>query len=133
MSEENVELTRRANDAFNRRDIDAILALADPGIEYFPRVLALEGGGPYRGHEGFRRWWEGWLAIAPDFIGEVEDVRDLGDVAVAQVRLRGYGIGSGAEMEQTLWQFAEWHQKKCIRFHTFTSEAEALEAAGLSE
>ncbi len=36
-------------------------------------------------------------------------------------------------MEQTIWQLGEWRQKKCVRFRTFAREAEALEAAGLSE
>jgi ketosteroid isomerase-like protein len=34
MSEENVELNQRANDAFNRRDLDALLALSDPDVEF---------------------------------------------------------------------------------------------------
>jgi hypothetical protein len=42
-------------------------------------------------------------------------------------------VGSGATIEQTVWQFSEWRQKKCVRFLHFASEAEALEAAGLSE
>ena len=133
MSEENVELHYEAIDAFNRRDLDALLALADPDIEWFPRIAELEGGGPYRGHDGVRRWWEEWLAVAPDFGGEVEDVGVLGDVTVVRVRLRGHGVGSGASMEQTVWQFAEWRQRKCVRYRTFESEAEALEAAGLRE
>ena len=57
MSEENVELFYEANDAFNRRDLDALLALADPEIEWFPRIAELEGGRPYRGHDGVRHWW----------------------------------------------------------------------------
>ena len=133
MSRENVELAYKANDAFNRRDLDAFLALADPDIEWFPVIVELEGGRPYRGHDGVRRWWEEWLAIAPDFGGEVKEVRNLGDVTVARVRLRGHGVASGASMEQTIWQFAEWRQRKCVRFRAFASEAEALEAAGLSE
>ena len=36
MSQENVELHQRAFDAFNRRDLDAFLALADPNIELTP-------------------------------------------------------------------------------------------------
>ena len=133
MSQENVELVHQANDAFNRRDLDALLALADPDVEYFPRILELEGGGPYRGHDGIRSWWETWLGIAPDFSTEIEDIRDLGDVTVVRVRLRGHGIGSGATMDQTAWQVAEWRQKKCVQWRTFTSEAEALEAVGLRE
>ena len=133
MSQENVELTNEATDAFNRRDLDALLALADPDIEVFPLIARLEGGGPYRGHDGVRRWFESWLAVAPDFSTEVEEVRDLGDVTVARFRVRGHGIGSGATIEQTVWQFAEWRQKKCVRFLHFANEADALEAAGLRE
>ena len=133
MSEENVELVYKANDAFNRRDLDALLALADPEIEYFPRIPELEGGGPYRGHAGIRAWWESMLSIAHDFSTAFEDVRDLGDATVARTHIRGRGIGSGATMDQTLWQCAEWRDKKCVRWRTFVSEAEALEAAGLRE
>ena len=133
MSRENVELAYRVHEALNRRDLDALLALADPDIEYLPRIRELEGGGPYGGHTGIRSWWESMLGIAPDFSTEVEGVRDLGDMTVARAHIRGHGIGSGASMEQTLWQVAEWRQKKCVRWRTFASEAEALEAAGLSE
>jgi ketosteroid isomerase-like protein len=133
MSEENVELVRRAIDAFNRRDLDALLALADPDIEYFPRILELEGGGPFRGHDGVRSWWESWLGTFPDISTEIEEVQDLGNVTVARTRLRGHGIASGAILEQTAWQVAEWRQRKCVRYRTFASEAEALEAAGLEE
>ena len=84
-------------------------------------------------HAGIRSWWESMLGIAPDFSTEVEDVRDLGDITVARAHIRGHGIASGASMEQTLSQVAEWRQKKCARRRTFASEAEALEAAGLRE
>jgi ketosteroid isomerase-like protein len=133
MSQENVELAYRAVDAFNRRDLDAVLALADPDIEYFPRILELEGGGPFRGHDGVRRWWERWLAIFSDISTEIEEVQDLGNVTVARTRLRGHGIASGATLEQTAWQVAEWRQRKCVRYRIFANEAEALKAAGLRE
>jgi hypothetical protein len=56
MSQENVELVYRAADAFNRRDFDAFLALCDPDIEVSSIIAQLEGGGPFRGHEGVRSW-----------------------------------------------------------------------------
>jgi hypothetical protein len=43
MSQENVERVYRAMDAFNRRDLDAFLALADPSVEFTPYVVGLEG------------------------------------------------------------------------------------------
>ena len=133
MSEENVELVHEANDALTRRDLDALLALADPDIEVFPLIARLEGGSPYRGHDGVRRWWENWLHTAPDFSAEVEEVRDLGDVTVTRYRVRGHGIGSGASIEQTVWQVTRWRNGKIVSSSNYGTEDEALEAAGLSE
>ncbi len=43
MSQENVELTYRALDAFNRRDFDAFLALMDDDVEVFSRLSPWRG------------------------------------------------------------------------------------------
>ena len=133
MSEENVELQYRAADAFNRRDLDAILALADPDVEFTSRLVGVEGGGPYRGHDGLCSWWEDLLGVYPDFRGKIEDVRDFGDVTVARLRLRGHGTGSDAPIEQTSWFVIEWRDNKAIWWRVVLSESEALEAAGLRE
>jgi ketosteroid isomerase-like protein len=136
MSQGNAELLYRAYDAFNRRDIDAFLALCDPDGELISRIVALEGGRPYRGHDGVRRWWENLLAVFPDFSSEIDEVRDLGDVTVARVRVRGHGshgMESDVPMEQTQWHVIEWRHKKAIWMRICRSEDEALEAAGLSE
>ena len=34
MSQENAKLHRRANEAFNQRDLDGLLALMDPNVEF---------------------------------------------------------------------------------------------------
>jgi ketosteroid isomerase-like protein len=133
MSEENVELVYRVADAMNRRDLDAFLALADSDLEFHSRLVELEGGEPYRGHDGIRSWWEDVLRVFPDFSTEIEEVRDLGDVTVTRVSLRGHGMESDAPWEQTQWHVTEWRHKKSIRWRIFMSEAEALEAAGLPE
>jgi ketosteroid isomerase-like protein len=133
MSQENVVLFHRAHDAFNRRDIDAFLALTDPDVEFTPLLLKMEGGEAYRGHDGVRSWWQNLFGVYPDFSTEIEEIRDLGDVTVARLRVRGHGVESDAPMEQETWQVGEWRDNKVIRWDTFLSEAEALEAAGLSE
>jgi ketosteroid isomerase-like protein len=78
MSQDNVELHLRAFDAWNRRDLEAWLLLADPEIEIMPLNVEMEGGGAYRGHNGVRRFWDDYLAVFPDFKAEVDEVRDLG-------------------------------------------------------
>jgi ketosteroid isomerase-like protein len=119
MSQENVELVRQAQDAFNRRDLDALLALHDPDVEVAPSILKVEGGDSYRGHDGLRTWWENLHGVFPDFSAEIEDVRDLGDVIIARVRLRGQGLGSEAAMEQTAWNVVEVRNKKAIWWGVF--------------
>ena len=133
MSEENVERICRAFDAFNRRDLDAFLALIDPEAEFTTRYMEMEGDPYYRGHDGVREWWRTLLAIFPDFSVEVLEVRDLGDSGIAALRVRGHGVDSGVPFEETMWAAGEWRDGKVTRWRHFGSESEALEAAGLSE
>ena len=129
-----MELFRRAIDAFNRRDLDAFLPMCDPDVEFFSRFLELEGGGPYRGHAGIRSWWEELLDVSPDFRGDIKEVRELGDdVVIARVRFHGHGAESNTPMDQTSWQIVRVRDKAAIWMGIYRSEAEALEAAGLSE
>jgi ketosteroid isomerase-like protein len=131
MSRENVELVRRAFDAFNRRDLDAFLARMDADVEAVSQLVAIEGG--YHGHDGMRRWWDSVLGVAPDLTYELVEVRDPGDLTVAAVRNRGHGAGSDVPFDQTLWQVARWRDKKIVWWKTYGTEAEAFEAGGLSE
>ena len=133
MSEENVELHRRVNAAFNRRDLDAWLALGDTDIEFSAVLVAVEGGRPYHGHDGARRFWRDLFDAFPDLRVEVEEIRDLGDTTFASARLVGHGAGSEAAVERPVWHVVEWRNQKCVRFRSFPTETEALEAAGLSE
>jgi ketosteroid isomerase-like protein len=133
MSQENVELIRRAFDTFNARDLDAFLELMDPEVEFTPYERALEGLGPYRGHDGIRTWWEEAFAVLPDFRVEPREIRDLGDVTLTHGRLRGEGASSGAVFDRELWHVAEWRDKKQTWWGGFETEDEALEAAGLRE
>ena len=87
MSQENVELAHRAAEAFNRRDLDAFLALMDDDVEIASRIVVIEGG--LRGHDGVRRWWQNWLDTWPDYKVDVVEVRDAGDVTLAALRALG--------------------------------------------
>jgi len=129
MAEGNVDRVHRGTDAFNKRDIDAFLALCDPEIEFTTRIMELEGGGPYRGHDDVRRWWKEVFEIFPNFSLEVEAVRDIGGVTVTRLRQQGQGLGSDAPTERQSWQVSEWRDGKTVWLHVFQSEDEAIEAA----
>ena len=128
MSQENVELTRRAFQAFNERDIDAVLAGLHDEVEAFPRLAAVEGG--YRGHDGVRRWWAQLLGVFPDFQAEILEVRDLGEFILVALHLRGRGSGSDTPVDATVWHVNQFRDGKVIRWRVYTSESEALEAVG---
>jgi ketosteroid isomerase-like protein len=132
MSRENVEVVHQAGDAFNRRDLDAFLALMDPAVEFTPYVVAMEGG--YHGRDGVRRWWQDLFGVFPDWSVEATEVRDLGDLTLATLHVRGHGGESGTPVDQMIWQLSEWSvDGKLVRLSHHANEAEALEAAGLRE
>jgi hypothetical protein len=110
-----------------------LLALCDPDVEFIPYIMQVEGGDPYRGHDGVRSWSERLLAVYPDFGAEIEAVRDLLDVTIARVRMHGRGLESEAPMDQTLWHVSRVRHGRVIWWRFVSSEADALEAAGLQE
>jgi ketosteroid isomerase-like protein len=128
MSRENVELAHRFYDAVNRRDLDEWLTVTDERAELISILVAVEGG--YHGHAGFRRWWEDVFDNFPDYTIEVGEVRDLGDLTMAAIRLHGHGSGSNVPIDQPLSQVIEWHHEQAVRVESFRSEAEALAAVG---
>jgi ketosteroid isomerase-like protein len=128
MSQRNVDLYRRGIEAFNRRDLDAFLALAHPDVVGISRVTGIEGGS-YRGHEGVRRWWDALLDVFPEFAIEIASVRDAGDMVVSG--LRNQAQGEDAPLDEFVWQVCEWRDGQVIRWQIYGSEQEALEAAGM--
>jgi hypothetical protein len=62
MSQEKVELAKRAADAYNRRDVDTFFAeLATPDLEWWPALTRAFEGACYQGREGIERF----VAILP--------------------------------------------------------------------
>jgi ketosteroid isomerase-like protein len=131
MSQENVELARRAYDAFNRRDFGSLVALIDADVRLVPQLAAMEG--EYRGHEGTRRWWSHLIDAWPDYRAEVVEVRDLGTATLAKVQVGGHAADSGIAVMETSWHVWRWRRNRAVSFAVFPTEAGALEAAALRE
>jgi ketosteroid isomerase-like protein len=87
MPQENVEIVRRAWDAWERRDIEGLFALYDPAIiwdmSHYDDVI----GGVFRGHEGVRRFFGEWLEPFETYYAHAETFIDAGDNVVVEVRL----------------------------------------------
>jgi len=126
MSSENVELTRRAYDAFNRRDWATFGALMDPDIEVQSRLAAMEGA--YRGEEGLRDWRDAIMRFLPDYTVDLEEIRDLGDIVLVRSLGTAHGAASETPVHDPFWQALEWRDGRCTWWRNCNTEAEALEA-----
>jgi ketosteroid isomerase-like protein len=131
MSQENVEIVRRAYVAWNVGDMGAFSELCDPDIIVRPPEGWPEPG-PFVGREAFMRWCEQlretWDADALEPIGDFTDVAD--HVVVRQI-WRGAGYGPEANLEMT-W-VGTVRKGRIFGIEFFWDHEEALEAAGLSE
>jgi ketosteroid isomerase-like protein len=133
MSEENVELTMQATDAFNRRDVEAAVALWDDEGVWYPAIEALtEGRRTYRGHAEMRQYYRDLAEFAEESVVEWSEAYDLGDQVVCLGRF-SMKFASGVELEQEVGCLYTWRNGKLLELRPYMSKAEALEAAGLSE
>ena len=57
MSQENVEIIKDAFAAISRSDLNMLLSLTDPEVEFHSLIAEAEDQ-TYRGHDGVREWWE---------------------------------------------------------------------------
>ena len=128
-----MELVRRGYDALGRRDLRAFLEFIHPRVKATSRMLEVEGA-VYEGHDGLRRLIEGIWSVFPDWQTEVLEAREVNDeVVLVAIRNTGTGVGSGVEVDMTAWQALRFHDGQAIWIHPYATEAEALEAVGLSE
>ncbi len=135
MSQENVDAFKRVAEAWDRRDVEAMLAELDPEVEFHPGLPAFLGGDATVrcGHEGVRKHLQDLDEHFSEFKNEYSEIRDLGERLLAFGRMRARGKVSGAEVDAPLAYVIEFRNGKAIRIRTYLDPTEALEAAGLSE
>lgn len=126
-------------EAFNRRDIDAALAVATymPDFEYIPPREGVEAGffDPcYRGPEGYREFMATWADVfGADLYVEPEELIDLGDRIVLLGATPGRAQASGIPVTTKLATVWVLQHGRVIRLQAYWNHAEAFEAAGLPE
>jgi uncharacterized protein len=134
MSEENVAQVRSGYEAFARGDVDAVLALLDPDIDWHPAIAPILGVETLRGREAVRGFLTRDLFEGFDqFRAEPLSFEDLGDFVLVIVRYSGRGGGSRIELDQTFAALFELRDGRTISMRDYATRAEALEAARLSE
>lgn len=130
MSQDNLELAKQVMAALTRRDLETVLALADPDVEWHAFFAELGEGGVYRGEDGARQWLrdleDAWETISV----EVHDGMAVGDIVLLVGCLRYRGKASGVESEASAGWMLKFRDGKVTRFRAFRDPAHAIEAVG---
>jgi ketosteroid isomerase-like protein len=136
MTESNVELTRHAIEAYNARDIEALIAYCDPSIEFYPAVpsaFAAVGGAVYHGHDGMRSWHRDYEDAWREIRLEPDAYCDLGQDTLVFFVLRGRGRHSGVEVAMPIATVFRWRDGLVVYFKGYADREDALSDLGVSE
>lgn len=107
-------------------DVDALLELQDPDIEFLPLTGTRVESGGYRGHQGVRDYFaeagDLWDVLEP----QGHDYKDLGDSVVVAGRCRVRGRVSGAESNPACAWIVRVRDGRIVSHRTCETYAEAL-------
>ena len=132
MSQENVEVVRRALSLTIHEDWQAVLAYLDPAVEIDDTDIL--DADDYRGHDAFFKWLADWGESWESWRMEDIELRPAGeDHVVALFRMVVRGKGSGIELERQDALVYELRRGKIVRIGYYNDQRQALEAAGLRE
>lgn len=116
---------RAAYGAFNRGDVDAVLDLLHPDVEWVPPPSSLEPH-PLRGRDAVREY------LSPNFFesqtAEPFETIEVGDRVLVAARVRARGRGSGIELDQTAYHLFVIEDGRAVRFEAHVDRDEALTA-----
>jgi ketosteroid isomerase-like protein len=130
MSQQDVETVRRAYDAFNRKDILAVLALYDPQIEWIEAGGGRSPAGTFRGPQSVAN---DVFATVPknfdDFRAEPDQFIDAGEHIVVVGRFRGKAM-SGAILDAPFVHVNRMRKGKVAGFQNFVEAISWAKAWG---
>jgi hypothetical protein len=130
MSQENVEVVRRAYEAMRGRDLSTVTELWDPEIEWISDRRV--GEGPIRGRESVIAFFRDMAAMFGQIDFDVERLSGQGDHVLAFLHISGAGAASGAGFEIHIAHLWTLRDGMIVRGEGFGDRDKALEAAGLS-
>jgi ketosteroid isomerase-like protein len=128
---------RLALEAYNRRDLDAVVVGCHPQFEYRPDRKLVEAGllePSYRGLEGYRKYVASTAEVfaAEVYVKPVELI-DLGErfVILAEAPMRAQV--SGVPLTEAWALVVTVKDGRVIRYQEYFDHDEALQAAGLAD
>lgn len=130
MSEESVEIVRRALEAFRDGDVEGALAHAHPEMV---STRVDPDGAVFHGHDGLLQLMADWVEGFDEWSYRAEEYFDADDHVVAHIRQWGVGAGSGAPVEADNWIVYALEDRLITHVHIHSDRAQAFAAAGISD
>lgn len=130
--QQKVELFERTLTAWNRGDIDGVLAECTTDFEWDLTNSDIPGESrPHRGQDEYRSFAQRWKeALGPTQV-ELDGFRELEDGRLfTRIHQRGTGTRSGVDVELTYFQVTSFESSKAKRSEVFTDPGKAYAAAG---
>ena len=124
-----VELTRRAFEAVNQRDIDAVMSFFAPDAVLDGRAA----GGLYEGRVAIRGFLDDWFGSFAELRMEVEEVVALDDgVLLAVVKQEGRPVGVDGQVHQREGWAIRWSAEGLLVRLTTATDIDEVRAAAES-
>ena len=132
MSKQNEETVRELIACFNAGDNARPFEIFDPAIEWdASRFPAPDLAQVYRGHEGVRQFWRGWLSAWATITSTLDDVVAAGDEVAALLHQRNRGRSTGIEMEVDPYSLVfTFRHGKVVRWRFYPTVEAGLAALG---
>jgi ketosteroid isomerase-like protein len=132
MSRENVEIVRRWVEAWNRDDLEGMLALLHADCEFRTSGAFPDLDPSYEGHPGFTRFYREFMSPWESFVIAVHDLRACGErvlcLAAFEARAR-----DGLDVRRDTSSVTSFRDGLVVRTENHAEWSQALEAVGLRE
>jgi GrpB-like predicted nucleotidyltransferase (UPF0157 family)/ketosteroid isomerase-like protein len=132
VSQENVEVVRRAVAAFNDRDVASFAALTTPDFEWSPSMSPIEHE-TFLGPDGIRKYFDALSAAWEHFHVQPGAMRRHAAGVLLLGQLEGRGRGSGALVDAPLGMAFDLRDGMISGIRGYLDHAVALKAVGLEE
>src|SRR4051812_14740405 len=125
--DENVALLRAGFAAFNRRDMETVLAMWHPDGELH-ELADVPDARVYHGHDGVREWLTDLTATFTGLSFDPQEFTSHGDVVLVDAVATATGRGSGVPLSYRVFFVFRMRDGKAVRVEGYLERARALEA-----
>jgi ketosteroid isomerase-like protein len=128
-----MDLASAVFEAFNKRDVDAALAVVHEDVVFVaPTAEMANDGKPYVGHAGMRKYYDDVASVWIELDVTPSEIREVGDAVLVLGRV--YGRAGGGYIQDSPAQWVMRFRDGLVSWiRVFTNRGAALAEVGLPE